>query len=154
MKKVKHYVYITYAPRTGDFYIGCRTCPDDIAISNDKYVGSGAWIKKVVANREVLRKEILKSFLNDLTGARRLERLIIEKIGWLERCKNVYWKPFRQLTCECGKDGFFPYDPSTHYPKGIDVQKTLYLEPFSLAAMDIHRWPPVPEEPRPPAWAI
>lgn len=136
------YVYVIYTAREpSDFYIGCRTTRAGVSAQDDPYMGSGAWVTRAIAAGKSLRKEVLKEFLDDLAGARRLERIIIEKISWLRRCKNKHWRASQQIQCICGKNAFYPNSRSRHYPIGTGTNGDLYVEPFSLFSIEFEKWP-------------
>lgn len=57
-EKRHHYVYKITEPRTGQFYIGVRSC--DCLPAQDRYMGSGGWIAMI--DKRTAHKEILEVF--------------------------------------------------------------------------------------------
>ena len=79
------YVYITYKPITGEFYIGKRKFQGE---KDTKYFGSGRWIKEELYKGSILINEVVSyhGSLAELNTAER-ECIGLHKLNVL--CKNI-----------------------------------------------------------------
>lgn len=94
MDKKVYYIYKTIDPVTGEFYIGKH-----YGYLNDKYKGSGNWVKKH-PNKQRLRKEILAQDISSDDYAMQIESVYINmniantlnmnvNYGWRSNSKSV-----------------------------------------------------------------
>lgn len=78
-----HYVYRLTDARSGEFYIGVRSCSG--SAETDEYWGSGTWAK--ARSKQELRKEILETFADRLAAQTR-ERELTRAAIHSPLCRN------------------------------------------------------------------
>jgi len=85
-----HYVYRVTDDRTGEFYIGVRSCFNDPKADN--YLGNGAWPMAARKSGAPLRKEIIASF-SDRKEAEAHQAVVAERSLADPLCRNVRNEP-------------------------------------------------------------
>jgi hypothetical protein len=100
------YVYLTYHPHTGEFYIGSRTPIGNHPYDDLAYFGSGNWIKEMLGKGASLRKLILKIFDRKIEASL-LESTLIKRLGWSRDCRNAHGRSGLVDSCDCGKLSFW-----------------------------------------------
>jgi hypothetical protein len=85
MKEQFGYVYITYKPTTGEFYIGKRKFERE---RDTKYFGSGKWVREELSKGSVLVNEVL-SYHNTLAELNTAEKDYIEMHKSNLLCRNI-----------------------------------------------------------------
>jgi hypothetical protein len=85
MKEQFGYIYITYKPTTGEFYIGKRKFKGE---KDAKYFGSGKWVKEELSKGSTLINEVI-SYHGSLVELNTAEREYIELHKLNVLCKNI-----------------------------------------------------------------
>ena len=79
------YVYISYKPDTGEFYIGKRKFEGE---KDSNYFGSGKWIKEELSKKSILVNEVL-SYHSTLAELNSAERIYIKLHKLNPLCRNI-----------------------------------------------------------------